>query len=249
MLKQSTRLVWPKSLRPRPTFWLALVSLGIMSCAYPHPLLAQEQAMRILTVTGEGSEDVQTTLTQVTMGVEVQAETAAAAQAEAARRSSAVVNLLRSRNVDKLETTGIQLNPVYDYSREQQRITGYSAVNLVSFRLSTEQAGQLLDELVDVGATRIDSLQFIAEDAALSAAQQIALREATQDAQTQANAVLETLDFTAEEIVGIQVNQASQPAPLPYAAQARLEASNSDQTPIVGGEQTVRATVTLQIRY
>ncbi|NJL87146.1 MAG: SIMPL domain-containing protein [Leptolyngbyaceae cyanobacterium SM1_1_3] len=249
MLQQSTRLGWPAIFRPRPVLWLAVASFGMITCANLAPLFAQEPAMRVLTVTGAGSEDVQTTITRVSMGVEVQAETAAAAQAEAARRSSSVVELLRSRSVDKLETTGVQLNPVYDYSRDQPRITGYSAVNLVSFRVSTEQAGKLLDELVNAGATRIDSLQFIAEDAALAAAEQVALQEATQDAQAQANAVLGTLNFTAREIVGIQINQAAPPIPLPYAAEARLAADSQTQTPVVGGEQTVRATVTLQIRY
>ncbi|NEQ32906.1 MAG: SIMPL domain-containing protein [Leptolyngbya sp. SIO4C5] len=250
MLKRLTqKLAWPVAFRSHSAAWLALISLGIISCTHPMPLSAQEQAMRILTVTGEGSEDVQTTLAKVTVGVETQAETAAAAQTETAQRSSAVVDLLRSRSVDKLETTGIQLNPVYDYSGDRQRIQGYSAVNLVSFRIAADQAGALLDELVNAGATRIDSLQFIAADAALSAAQQIALQEATQEAQAQADAVLDTLNFTAQEIVGIQINQANPPTPVPYAAQARLEADNLAQTPVIAGEQTVRATVTLQIRY
>ncbi|MCZ0905245.1 SIMPL domain-containing protein, partial [Microcoleus sp. HI-ES] len=88
--------------------------------------------IRTLTVTGRGVEAIPTTQTQVRLGVEVQGKTAAEVQQEAARRSSAVVELLRSRQVEKLETAGITLNPIYSYENNQQRLTGYTATNTVS---------------------------------------------------------------------------------------------------------------------
>jgi uncharacterized protein YggE len=172
--------------------------------------------------------------------------------AEAARRSSAVVALLRSRNVERLETTGISLNPVYSYNNNVQRLTGYSATNTVSFRLNTEQTGTLLDDTVKAGATRIDGISFVAADAAIATAQQQALREATQDAQQQARTVLSTLELTPKEVVSIQVNAANPPQPpMPLydrAAQQSLE-SRVTPTPVIGGEQQVEASVTLQISY
>jgi uncharacterized protein YggE len=239
---------WAGLSRRLPTVSLLV---GLLSVTLTYPAMAQEKLLRTLTVTGRGVEYIPTTKTQVQLGVEVQGKTAQAVQEEVARRSSAVVELLRSRNVEKLETTGIRLNPVYSNEDEVRRLTGYSATNIVSFRTSTEQAGKLLDEAVQVGATRIDSVSFTASDEAIATAQKQALREATQDAQEQADTVLSTLTLTGKEIVSIQVNGATPPEPRfveQFSTTTKL-AGDTVFTPLVAGEQQVQASVTLQIRY
>ena len=237
-------------------YWKSLyLALVVLTMTSSYPVLAQTQtsqqlSLRTLTVTGRGVEMVATTLTQVQLGVEVQGKTAAEVQQEAARRSEAVVNLLRSRNVEKLQTTGIRLNPNYSYQNNVQRLIGYTAANTVSFRIQTERVGNLLDEAVQAGATRIDGISFVAADSTLATAQQQALREAVQDAQRQADAVLSVLNLTRREVVSIQVNGAAPPQPLFMRTEAlRGGADIAVSTPVVGGEQQVEASVTLQIRY
>jgi hypothetical protein len=222
--------------------------VGLLTIALSNPAIAQERQLRTLTVTGRGVESISTTKTQVQLGVEVQGKTATGVQQEAARRSASVVELLRSRNVEKLETTGIRLNPIYSYENNVQRLTSYSATNTVSFLTSTEQAGALLDDAVQAGATRIDGVSFTASDGALATAQKEALRQATQDAQQQADAVLGTLNLTRKDIVNIQINAATPPPPVPFLEKAAL-ASRAADTPVIGGEQQVQASVTLQISY
>ncbi|MEG3991421.1 SIMPL domain-containing protein [Microcoleus sp. Pol7_A1] len=226
------------------------LTLTLVSFAGLDPAAAQEQRMRTLSVTGRGVEAIPTTQTQVALGVEVQGKTAAEVQQEAARRSSAVVALLRSRQVEKLETTGITLNPTYSYENNQQRLTGYIATNTVSFRLNTQSAGTLLDDAVQAGATRIQGVSFVAADSAIEQAQKQALKKATQDAQVQADAVFSALNLKRGEILGIQVNGASPPPPTPmYRQLAGARAAADATTPVVGGEQQVEASVTLQIGY
>jgi len=228
-------------------------TLALLVCVtFTLPALAQEKEKlwRTLTVSGRGVETIPTTLSQVSLGVEIQGKTAQEVQQEAARRSSAVVALLKSQNIEKLETTGIRLNPVYSYSNNVQRITGYAANNTVSFRIPTEKAGTLLDAAVKAGATQINGISFVANDEAIASAQKQALKEATQDAQQQADAVFSTLGFKPKEVVNIQVNNASAPPPpILYRAEA-TKVSNADaSTPVIGGEQQVEASVTLQISY
>lgn len=216
------------------------------------PASAEEKAKlwRTLTVNGSGLQRIATTLTEVSLGVEVEGKTAQEVQKEAARKSSAVVALLKSRNVEKLETTGVRLNPVYSYTNNVQRITGYAASNTVNFRFPTDKVGTLLDEAVKTGATQINGIRFVATDEAISNAQKQALRKATQDAEEQANAVFSTLGFQAKEIVSIQINGASAPPPPMLQRAEMTKASFADaSTPIVGGEQEVQASVTLQISY
>lgn len=241
----------------RQGFVLLVLAFGLLGVT-TYSSLAQDRGqvqnilIRTLTVNGRGVETIPTTLSVVRLGVEIQEKTATAAQQEAAKRSNAVVALLKSRQqVEKLETTGISLNPVYSYNNNTQKLTGYTATNTVSFRIPTESIGNLLDESVRVGATRIESISFVATDSAILAAEQEALKKATQNAQQQANSVLGALNFTAKEIVSIQINNASPPPPQPlvqYEGADRIATAKAT-TPVIGGEQKVEASVTLQISY
>ena len=230
-----------------------ILALSMVMCAIfilPASAQEKEKLWRTLTVSGRGVERISTTLAEVSLGVEIQGKTAEDVQKEAARRSSAVVALLKKRNVEKLTTTGIRLNPIYSYTNNVQRITGYAANNTVSFRINTEKAGTLLDEAVKVGATQINGVSFIASDEAIASAQKQALKKATQDAQEQARTVLISLGLQQKEIVSIQINGATPPPPpMLYRAETAKANLADASTPIVAGEQEVQASVTLQISY
>ena len=186
------------------------------------PAIAQEATMRTLSVTGRGQEFVQTTKAQVSLGVEVQGQDAETVQRQVAERSAAVVELLRARNVEKLETTGIRLSPRYRYDNGESTVVGFVGSNTVRFRVANEAAGALIDEAAKAGANQIQNISFIAEDAALDAARQEALRQAVSDAQTQANTVLSALNLGAQEIVSIQIDGANRPMPVPLPQAANL---------------------------
>lgn len=223
----------------------------VFSIPFIRPTMAQEQVLRTLTVTGEGTTRIPTTLTDIRLGVEVQANTATEAQQSVAQRTSTLIDFLRSRPIERLQTTGIQLQPNYQYENNQRRLVGYTGTNLVSFRIETDAVGNLLDEAVKAGATRIDGVSFTATEAAIAVAQKEALREATSEAQQQAQAVLEALQFQSQEIINIRINGANLP-PEPLVRSAETFQSTADvqrTTPVIGGEQTVNASVTLQIRY
>ncbi|MGK7947091.1 MAG: SIMPL domain-containing protein [Microcystaceae cyanobacterium] len=230
-------------------FFVLLVTTLLINLVGINPTMAQEAVLRTLTVTGQGVERIPTTLTQVRLGVEIQGENVTEVQEEVARLTTAVVNFLRTRQVERLETTGIRLQPNYKYNNNQRQLVGYIATNTVSFRMTTEQVGSLLDEAVKAGATRIDGVSFTATEAAISDAQKEALRQATKDAQAQAQAVLDTLNFTAEEIISIKINGASLPQPRMIQAEQASRSAAQNSTPVIGGEQTVRASVTLEIQY
>ena len=226
-----------------------LAICSFLSLVWLNPAWAQEQVLRTLTVTGQGVERIPTTLTQVELGVEIQGKTATEVQQEVAKRTSAIVDFLRERQVEQLQTTGIRLMPNYQYNDNQRKLVGYIGTNTVSFRLPTEQVGMVLDEAVKAGASRIDGVSFTATPEAISAAQKEALRKATIDAQAMADVVLKSLSLTSKEIVSIQINGASAPPPRPIQVEQMSRAKESVTTPIIGGEQIVQVSVTLQISY
>lgn len=236
------------------TLVLVFGLLSLTSCASV-PTNAQTATLasppRTLTVSGQGEVAIPTTMTQVRLGVEIQGKTAQEVQQQVAKRSQVLVKLLQSRKVEKLETTGISLNPIYTYKDGKQSINGYSGTNIVSFRMETDKSGTLLDDAIKAGATRIDGVSFVASDDAIAQAQQQAIQKAAEEAKKRADAALSALNLSQREIVSIQINGATPPQPLNYAAPAALDARQQAvaKTPVVGGEQKVQQSVTLQIRY
>jgi uncharacterized protein len=214
-------------------------------------VMAEPEPARTLTVTGNGMESIATTIAEVGLGVEVRGKNAAEVQQEIAKRTSAVVNVLRSKDVEHLQTTGVRLYPNYEQVEQnsgQMILTGYTGSNTVSFRVSIEQVGVLLDETVEAGASRVDGVNFTATPEAIFNAKKEALRKATINAQDRADVVLDTLNLTSKEIIKIEMNDARVEQPqlardAMYASEAKVN------TPVIAGEQTVEASVTMQIAY
>ena len=225
-----------------------LLSLILINTGLVMPSYADARELRTITVTGEGIENIPTSQAIVRLGVEVQGKEAGKVQQETANRSDAVVKFLRSRQVEKLETTGISLQPNYDFSNNQRRLIGYIGANLISFQIDIAQAGSLIDEAVKVGATRIDGVSFTAGESAIAAAQRTALIKATEQAREQATIVLQALGLVPKETVSIQVGNTGNPVPI-ARSEAVFRSADAASSPVIGGEQTLRAAVTLEISY
>ncbi|NUN64683.1 SIMPL domain-containing protein [Pseudanabaena biceps] len=203
---------------------------------------------RVLTVTGRGERLVKTSKARIQLGVKADAKTAIAAQTEVARQANNIVSRLQQLGVEKLQTTSIQLTPTYVYENNRQTQTGFTAQTTVSFIVAIEQAGKVIDAAVASGANQIDQISFIATDAELNAAKQLALQDAVKDAHALSNTVLSALGFTSKTVKSIQIGDSAIAYPV---AQPRMEtfAKVADALPILGGEQKVEATVNLQITY
>ena len=213
--------------------------------------IAESELLKTLTVTGNATETIPTSLAEVSLGVEINGETPTRVQQEVSRRTSAVINMLRSKDVEQLQTTGVRLSPKYEQSSEtnsQRILVGYTGTNTLSFRIPTEKLGALLEEAVEAGATRIDRVSFTATQRAIFDTNKEALRKASINARDRADVVLSTLNLSSNEIINIEVDNASIDRPNYLDIQySRGEAIST--APIVSGEQTIKASVTLQISY
>ncbi|MCC5649446.1 SIMPL domain-containing protein [Nostoc sp. XA013] len=206
---------------------------------------------QVLEVTGQGEVTVPTTLTEVQLGIEVQGETASEVQEQVAQRSTAVVDVLQNLGAQELQTTSIQLNPVFSFENDTQTLTGFRGINTLQFELPTEQAGAAIDTAIQAGANVIQNISFTASDEALQQARLQVLSEAVKDAQAQAGAVFNTLQLTPGEIIDIDINSANNPSPSPLLfnlAEDRALAASAT-TPIIGSPETIEASVSLDISY
>jgi uncharacterized protein len=241
-----------KKLITKPALSILLTASLVLLVGIAPGITQERKPTRTLTASGKGLVTIPTTLSQIRLAIEVSGKTPNQAQKEAARRSTRVMDYLKTQQVDKLQTTGINLNPTYNNpSNGNPQIVGYTASNSISFRVTTDRAGKILDAAVNNGATRIDGISFVASEQAISTAQIQALKQATQDAQRQADAVLETLNLKRKEVIGIKIDSAASPTPIPVAAEMMRQtaAKPAPATPVVGGEQQVEAAVTLDIGY
>ncbi|MEH2408873.1 SIMPL domain-containing protein [Nostoc sp.] len=202
---------------------------------------------QILKVTGQGEVTVPTTLTEVQLGIQVDGKTTTEVQEKTAQRSTAVVDVLQKLGAQELQTTSIQLNPVYN---DSQILTGFTELNTLQFKLPTARAGAAIDTAIQAGANLIQNISFTASDQALQQARLQVLSEAVKDAQAQAQAVFSTLKLTPGKIIDININSADNPSPSPLLFNATNNAfATGTITPLIGGTQTIEGSVSLDIAY
>jgi len=207
-----------------------------------------------LTVQGQGSVDYNTTLAAVQLEVQYEGrnQTAEYVLGVVANSASAAISVLKSLHVQKLETSSVNLSPIYQYPPNgPAQIVGYEASLTISYVASISEAGQTIDDAVHAGATGVNSVQFQAEPAVVLAARLQALRNAVNDASAQASAVLGVMGLTLGTPVSVDVNYVAPPPPSPLSgvAQAQIPsammAAQTASIPIQGGPQTVTATVVI----
>jgi uncharacterized protein YggE len=223
--------------------------LCLWTFTIPAAIAQEVRPSRTLVVTGQGDRPVQTTKAGIQIGIEVEAKTAQEVQVEIARKTNALVSKLQELNVEKLQTTNITLNPKYVYENNRQRQTGFTGQTSVSFVTSLDKAGTTLDAAVEVGANRVDRISFIAPEEAIRTARNAALQDAVKDAQAQADVVLSALNLKVQSVRTIQVNNASPSQPV-FANRAQFSTADAaPPTPVIGGEQRVQTSVTVEFSY
>ncbi len=235
--------------------FLALTALvGIFSgfTGINESVFAQEMRPnreRILTVTGRGVAIVPTNRTRIQLGVEVDAPTAGAVQAQIAAKTNAIITRLQREGVERLQTTNITINPRILYQDGRQRQDGFTGRSDISFVTVNPKAGMMLDAAISAGANRVEQVSFMAPEAEVSKARNIALQEASKDALTQADAVLSALNLRQSSIRSIQVNPERGYPPMVVQNAVGFSRDSSSSTAIVGGDQRIEATVMMEIAY
>lgn len=223
-------------------------SLGNLSLENVNSVPADDTP-NILEVTGRGIVSLDTDIAQVSLGIELEAATAGEVQQEIAQSSSAVVDLLNQLEVDELQTVSISLRPRREFDNSgNSTVVGFTGRNVLQFEVPVEEAGETIDAAVQAGANLVENISFVASDNELNQARLDAIRIAAQDAQTQADSLLDVLNLTPLEIVDIDIINVNNPAPRSFSA--GLELAQFDvATPIIGGTQEISASVALDISY
>lgn len=202
----------------------------------------------VISVSGVGRRSVPTSIAVVNLGITVLGPTAAGVQAKVAAQSTKLVNFLKLEKVDKLATTGVRLNPRFNFSNGQQNIIGYTGTNSVSFEVPVTGAGAVLDGAVTNGATRISSVSFKPTGPVSQTGRSGALKDAVDAAFLEAKTVAMAAGLTLGRAVRINVQDSFTPPATPAQGLARsvsAEAAPAPTTPIISGDATINARVSI----
>ena len=180
--------------------------------------------------------------------VETRARDPKEAQTQNAKAMSAVQARVASAGIPKeaVRTLGYNIQQEFDFTNGRRIPRGYVARNAIEVRVDAlESLGELLDAVVQAGATSIGGIRFDLRDRA--GAEREALRLAVADARARAEAAASGVGRTIDRVLRIDDTRREIPRPVPMAMMAREAAQADAATPVEAGEIEIRAQATLTV--
>ncbi|PVV84267.1 DUF541 domain-containing protein [Dehalogenimonas alkenigignens] len=203
-------------------------------------------------VNGEGKVTVTPDTANLSLGVQVEDATLAAANQKAASAMDALVAALKAQGVAEkdIKTQGFNIYPVYDYDKETGRSTirAYQVSNTVEVKVRVvANAGKVIDAAVAAAgnAVRVNTIYFSVDNtaAAMDQARELALLDAKAKAEQIARVTgvsLGSVSFVSDSTYG-----GGRVTP-PMAIDSKAGAEGS-VTPVLAGESEI--VVTVQVIY
>lgn len=225
-----------------------LAAVTLMLTALILPAFAQDKPMdRTVTVSATGTVSAEPDEAAIATGVTTEAKTAReAVLSNSAAMKKVISELLKGQAIEAkdIQTTQFNVEPVYVYPQEEKPpvATGYRVHNMLSVRVrKLDKLGEVLDQLVSVGANQMNGISFdvskaeTLKDEARKDAMANALRRAKLFAAAGGAEVGEIVQIS-EDVSGF----APQPVMFGRAKNMAAEAS----VPVERGSQQLEARVT-----
>jgi uncharacterized protein YggE len=178
-------------------------------------------------------------------------ETRAREPKEAQSQNAKAMNAVQARVIasgiskDAIRTLGYNIQQEVDFVNGRRVARGYVVRNSVEVRVDAlEKLGELLDAVVQAGATNISGVRFDLRDRA--GAEREALRMAVADARARAEAAASGAGRTIDRVLRIEDTRRELPRPMPMAMMAR-EVAQDAPTPVEAGEIEIHAQATLTV--
>jgi uncharacterized protein YggE len=204
-----------------------------------------------LATSGQGEAKIAPDRASLLVNVQTRGATAAAAAAENATRSRAVLDALAKLGLprEQLGTEGYSVSPELRYDKDggSPRVTGYVVTNTVHAETHrVEQAGAMIDAALGAGANLINSLSFYASS--IDVPRREAIGAAVASARADAEAMARAAGGTLGSLLEMSTQGATMPPrPMYDMAMARGKLAQAEPTPINPGLQTV--TVFISARW
>jgi uncharacterized protein YggE len=237
--------------------WLAGgLAVGLVAASLVGPAVSTVRAdsdsskiVRSISVNGTGRVKVEPDVADIQLGVTKQGEDARAASEEAAIAMDSMITALLGLGIAEadIQTTSLNLNPVYNYNTDPPKIEAWQASNMVSVTVRDIQSvGDVVDTAVTAGATNVNGISFRVEDP--SEAQSLARSQAVADAEGKALQLATDARVNIIGVITITESGGQQPQPL-YMNRSDLafaSAESAPSTPVLPGEVELSVNVFIQ---
>jgi uncharacterized protein YggE len=224
---------------------LLAVLAGLVGLLYARPATAQTSAgvpgMRQVTVVGHGEVKGRPDTATVQIGVMTQAQAAKDALAQNTTQAQALQQKLKELGVAEkdMQTSSFNISPTY--GSDGRQVTGYQVDNTVTVKIrNLDQAGTLLDQVVQAGANNVYGVSFSVDDPKELLGQ--ARQQAMQDAQARAGQLAGAAGAAVGDVLVITENVGSQSQPMPMMERAAA-AQGGAAVPVQPGEQSFNVDV------
>jgi uncharacterized protein YggE len=143
---------------------VAVVALGV-ALVMPRASAAQNpttDSRKRITVVGHGEIKITPDVARVTIGVQSEGKDAATALADNTTKMQALIDAIKKAGIaeNDIQTVGFSIYPTYNYDSPTPQITGYQVSNAVNVKVAIAGAGNLLDQVVAVGANNVSNIAF-----------------------------------------------------------------------------------------
>ena len=208
------------------------------------PPMSSIQPETTIVLNGKGSVDHAPDIAMISLGVQVEAETASLAMSQQTTKMNGVFAAVKAAGVaDRdMQTSNLSLNPVYDYPNNQKpRLRGYQASNQITIRVrDLKNLGKTLDAVVKGGGNTINGVSFSIDkpESYQNEARIAAIKDAAAKAELYASAV----GYKVKRIVTVS-EQDYYPRPVPMMARMQVNQDAAESTPVAAGEVSLEQTV------
>jgi uncharacterized protein YggE len=218
------------------------------------PTMTVVAASPALITSGQGEAKVTPDRASILVNVQTRGLTAAAAGADNAQRTKAVLDALAKLGLPKeqLSTEGYSVYPemAYDRNGGTPRVTGYVVTNTVKAETKQPaQVGAMVDAALSAGANMINSLSFYA--ASIEGPRREAIALAVANARADADAMARAAGGSLGNLLELSTQGPTIPPRPMYemAMAARKGVADQVQTPVNPGQQTVSVYVTSRWQF
>jgi uncharacterized protein YggE len=218
--------------------------LAVMA-ALTTPTLAEEQAPRTISVSGEGHAAAPPDMATIQTGVVTQAEKARDALEANNAAMDGIMTALKSQKIKAkdIQTSSFDVRPEYKRGprgQQQPEIVGYRVTNQVQIQVhNLPDLGAVLDAVIAAGSNQISAIRFGIDDPTDLLNQ--ARNRAISDAQSRADLYAQAASVRVGQVITIR--EQSVEVPRPQHMGYGMTAKASSTVPIATGEQQLRATV------
>lgn len=203
----------------------------------------------VFTVTGEGTISVKPDIAYVSVGIQKNSSTVKQVQTQINEVTNKIIAGLKTVGIDSknIQTENYSINPNYDWSSGNQKITGYTANSQLKIKITDlDKINDVIDTATTNGANQVNNITLDVDNR--DAAEETARKDAVAQATKKAEVAAKIAGFKLGKIIGYYETSDNSNLVRPVAYSLKGAGAATDQaisTNVQTGSEEVKITVNL----